>query len=62
MKIQIISYRNELNDKFKSNSDAQIKYTSLNAPESFDMFDVNFVSLQSASMWSYYYDKFDSID
>mgnify|MGYP003300999417 FL=1 len=48
MKVQIISYKNELKDKFK---DYDIVYSTINSPQSFDEFDVNIISLQHEEIW-----------
>lgn len=48
MKVQIITYKNELKNKFK---DYDITYSTINSPQSFDEFDVNIVSLQNHEIW-----------
>lgn len=48
MKVQIISYKNELKNKF---NDYEIVYSTINAPHSFDEFDVNIISLQNKEIW-----------
>lgn len=48
LKVQIISYKNELKDKFK---DYDIVYSTINSPQSFDEFDVNIISLQNNEIW-----------
>lgn len=48
MKVQIITYKNELKDKFK---DYDITYSTINSPRSFDEFDVNIVLLQNKEIW-----------
>lgn len=48
MKVQVISYNNRLNNKFK---DCDITYSSINSPKSFDEFDINIISLQESSIW-----------
>lgn len=51
MKVQVISYNNRLNNKFK---DCDIIYSSINSPKSFDEFDINIISLQDEGIWEYY--------
>ena len=48
MKIQIISYGNKLNNKFK---DYDVVYSTINSPQSFDEFDINIISLQENMIW-----------
>lgn len=48
MKIQIISYGNKLNNKFK---DYEVVYSTINSPQSFDEFDINIISLQENMIW-----------
>lgn len=48
MKVQVISYNNISNNKFK---DCDITYSSINSPKSFDEFDINIISLQESSIW-----------
>lgn len=48
MKVQIITYKSELKNRFK---DYDITYSTINSPQSFDEFDVNVVSLQNYEIW-----------
>lgn len=48
MKVQIISYKNELKNKFK---DYDITYSTINSPQSFDEFDVNIILIQNKEIW-----------
>lgn len=50
MRIQIISHKNELKNKFE---DYELVYSTINSPKSFDEFDVNIISLQEKDIWSY---------
>ena len=48
MKIQIISCDNALRNKFGTDG---VIYSTINAPQSFDEFDINIISLQEESVW-----------
>lgn len=50
MKIQIISYNCDCKNLFDK-EDYDFTYTSLSSPQSFDMFDVNIISLQNPYIW-----------
>lgn len=49
MNIQVISY----NKSIKYGMDHEYTYSSLNEPSSFDMFDINIISLQTELLWRY---------
>lgn len=50
MRVQIISHKNKLNNKF---NDYELIYSTINSPKSFDEFDVNIISLQETDIWLY---------
>lgn len=50
MNVQVISFNNKLKNRFNG---YEFVYSSINAPQSFDEFDINIVSLQEAGLWEY---------